>query len=198
MVEFQLAKGKTKVLTLAKAKEEGSVDPKVQISANEYEEAKKQHDQQKDRYEQGKASRAVVVRPRVTSRILLNKWQHQKKDYQRRLKEEQYERRCEEERYEREQVELHWNCPFFRHCWNEGLKLPTRRNCPECSNQYSEFRKSQTNHWSIHERLSYQSNNIKNEGIHDQLGKRAYDQSWTGCNGERVCFGKKANGVQEV
>jgi len=33
MVEFQLAKGKTKVLTLAKAKDDGSVDPEVQISA---------------------------------------------------------------------------------------------------------------------------------------------------------------------
>ena len=31
-----MAKGKTKVLTSAKAKEDGSVDPKVQISANEY------------------------------------------------------------------------------------------------------------------------------------------------------------------
>jgi len=31
MVEFQLAKGKTKVLTSAKAKEDGLVDPKVQI-----------------------------------------------------------------------------------------------------------------------------------------------------------------------
>jgi hypothetical protein len=52
------------------------------------------------------------MRPRVTSRILLNNWQHQKeKDYQRRLKEEEYERRCEEERYEREQAELYWNCP---------------------------------------------------------------------------------------
>jgi hypothetical protein len=29
MVEFQLAKGKTKVLTLAKAEEDGPVDPKV-------------------------------------------------------------------------------------------------------------------------------------------------------------------------
>ena len=29
MVEFQLAKGKTKVLTSAKAKEDGLVDPKV-------------------------------------------------------------------------------------------------------------------------------------------------------------------------
>jgi hypothetical protein len=39
MVEFQLAKGKMKVLTSAKSKEDGSVDPKVQISANEYKKA---------------------------------------------------------------------------------------------------------------------------------------------------------------
>ena len=36
MLEFQLAKGKTKVLTSAKAREDGSIDHKVQISANEY------------------------------------------------------------------------------------------------------------------------------------------------------------------
>jgi len=45
MVEFLLAKGKTKVLTSAKAREDGSVDPKVQISANEYKKAKQQRDQ---------------------------------------------------------------------------------------------------------------------------------------------------------
>ena len=41
MIEFRLSKGKTKVLMSAKAKEDGSVDPNVQVSANEYEEAKK-------------------------------------------------------------------------------------------------------------------------------------------------------------
>ena len=40
MVEFQLAKGKTKFLKLAMAKEDGSVDPKVQILVNEYKMAK--------------------------------------------------------------------------------------------------------------------------------------------------------------
>jgi hypothetical protein len=69
--EFQLAKGKTKVMTSAKSKEDGSVDPKVQISANEYKKVKQQCDQQKSRYEQGEASRASVMHPRVTSRILL-------------------------------------------------------------------------------------------------------------------------------
>jgi hypothetical protein len=82
MVEFQLAKVKTKVLTLAKAKEDGSVDPKAQISADEYKEAKKQCNQQKSQYEQGETFRASALRPRVTSRILLNNWQCQKeKDY---------------------------------------------------------------------------------------------------------------------
>ena len=75
MVEFQLARGKTKVLTSTKAKEDRSVDPKVQISANEYKEAKKQRGQQKGRYEQSETSRAGAMHPRVTSRILLNKWQ---------------------------------------------------------------------------------------------------------------------------
>ena len=63
-------------MTLAKAKEDGSVDPKVQILANEYEEDKKQHNQQKSRYEQGETSRASAMLPHVTSRILLNNWQH--------------------------------------------------------------------------------------------------------------------------
>jgi hypothetical protein len=67
MVEFQLAKGKTKVLTSAKAKEHSSVDPKVQISTNEYKEVKQQHNQQKSRYEQSETSRASAMRSRVTS-----------------------------------------------------------------------------------------------------------------------------------
>ena len=58
-------------------------------------------------------SRDGAIWPRVTSRILLNKWQQQnEKDYQCWEKEKEYQRQQEEERYEREQTELHWNCPF--------------------------------------------------------------------------------------
>ena len=91
-------------------------------------------------------SKEGATKTQVTSQILLNKWQWQKKkDYQRWLQEKEYQHQQEKERYERKQVESHWNCPFFRHCWNEGLKLPTRNNCPECSEQYWEFRQSQAN-----------------------------------------------------
>ena len=137
MVDARFLKGKTKVLKLTKSRETGTVDPDMRISANEYREVRRRRDQQKSRYEQGEMSRDGAMRPHVTSRILLNKWQWQKeKDYQHWLEEKEYQRQQEEERYEREQAESHWNCPFFRHYWKEGLRLPTRNNCLECNKQY--------------------------------------------------------------
>ena len=40
MVDVGLFKGKTKVLTSAKSRKDGTIDPKMQISANEYREIK--------------------------------------------------------------------------------------------------------------------------------------------------------------
>ena len=51
MVDAGLFKGKTKVLTSIKSKEAGTVDPKMQISADKYKEIKRRHDEQKSRYE---------------------------------------------------------------------------------------------------------------------------------------------------
>ena len=82
MVDVKLLKGKTKVLTSTRARESGTIDPKMQILADEYREIKRRRDQQKSRYEQGETSRDEAIRPRVTSQILLNKWERQKeKDY---------------------------------------------------------------------------------------------------------------------
>ena len=137
MVDAGLFKGKTKVLTSTKSKEARTVNPKMQILADEYREIKRRCVEQKSRYEHRETSKDGATRLRVTSRILLNKWQRQKeKDYQRWLEEQEYQRQQEKERYERKQAESHWNCPFFRHCWNKGLKLPTRNNFLECSEQY--------------------------------------------------------------
>ena len=93
MIDAKLLKGKTKVLTSTRAKEAGTIDPKMQILADEYREIKRHRDQQKSRYEQEETSRNGAMRPRVTSQILLNKWQRQKeKDYQRWLEEKEYQR----------------------------------------------------------------------------------------------------------
>ena len=72
IVDAKLLKGKAKVLTSARARKTRSVDPKMQISADEYREIKMHRDQQKSQYEQGETSRDGAMRPRVTSRILLN------------------------------------------------------------------------------------------------------------------------------
>ena len=91
MVDARLLKGKTKVLTLTKSREAGTIDPKMQISADEYREIRRCRDKQKSWYEQGETSKDGATKPWVTSRILLNKWQRQKeKDYQRWLEEQEY------------------------------------------------------------------------------------------------------------
>ena len=51
MVDVEIFKGKTKVLTSTKSKEARIVDPKMQISADEYREIKRRCDEQKSRYE---------------------------------------------------------------------------------------------------------------------------------------------------
>ena len=67
MVDARLLKGKTKVLTSTRAKETRTVDPEMQISADQYRKIKRRHDRQKSRYEQGETSRNGVIRPCVTS-----------------------------------------------------------------------------------------------------------------------------------
>jgi hypothetical protein len=149
-------KGKVKVLTSARAKQDGSVDPTRQIIVEQvHKEAPRIL---KSQIEVGESSR---TKPKVTTRILLNKWQRQqeKERYQkqryeeekRRFEEEAHRRELEE--HAREQERAHWGCAFFRHCWNEGLKLPTLKNCPECSDKYSEYRQEAANRLSIHERI---------------------------------------------
>ena len=75
MVNARPLKGKTKVLTSTKSRETRIVDPEMQILADEYREIKRCRDKQKSRYEQGETSKDRAIKPRVTSRILLNKWQ---------------------------------------------------------------------------------------------------------------------------
>ena len=67
MVDARLIKEKTKVLTSTKLREARAVDPKMQISADEYREIKRRRDKQKSQYEQGETLKDGVTKPRVTS-----------------------------------------------------------------------------------------------------------------------------------
>jgi hypothetical protein len=104
-------KEKVRVLTLEKAKQDGSVDPTRQVT---YEQIHKKE----PRFPNSQIEVGESSKPRVTSRILLNKWQHhqEKERYQRhkyeeekwRYEEEMY--RKEQEEYMREQERAHWGC----------------------------------------------------------------------------------------
>ena len=67
MVGAELLKGKTKGLTSTKAKETGTINPEMQISADECREIRRRRDKQKSRYEQGETSMDGATRPHVTS-----------------------------------------------------------------------------------------------------------------------------------
>jgi hypothetical protein len=124
----------------------------------------------------------------VTLRILLNKWQRQqeKERYQKyeeeKLRYEEEMCKKEQEEYMQEQERAHWGCAFFRHCWNEGLKLPTQNNCPECSDKYTEYRQDIANRRSVHERIGrvHPSDgwHLKINKIDDQPRKRYADHRW--------------------
>ncbi|KAK1693462.1 hypothetical protein QYE76_010159 [Lolium multiflorum] len=48
--------------------------------------------------------------------------------------EEEHERCATEASREQDDNARHWDCPFFRHCWDSGMsRLPTIGNCPECN-----------------------------------------------------------------
>jgi hypothetical protein len=86
-------KGKVKVLTSDRARQDGAVDPARQVTL-EHVHGEAPH-VLKSRIGVGESSGA---KPRVTTRILLNKWQRQleKERYQKRRHEEE-RRRAEEE-----------------------------------------------------------------------------------------------------
>jgi hypothetical protein len=92
-------KGKVKVLTSARAKQDGSVDPARQVIVEQVH--KEVPRILKSQIEVGESSK-----PRVTSRILLNKWQRQqqKERYQKQRYEKE-KRRYEEEVHRKEQEE---------------------------------------------------------------------------------------------
>jgi hypothetical protein len=183
MVNAVEDKGKVKVLTSAKAKQDGSKDPARQVTVEQIHKGEPRI--LKSQIEVGES-----CRPRVTSRIQLNKWQcQQEKERYQKHKHEEEKRRYEEEvhrkereEYARERECAHWGCAFFRHCWNEGLKLPTLHNCPKCSDKYTEYRQDAVNHRSVHERIRRMhpsdGRRIKINEINDQPRKRYANHMW--------------------
>ena len=90
-----------KILMSSSAKRSGAIDPKAQIAADEV----------KGKGPMKNVGHSSTPRRRVTSQMLLNKFQCDRERRQHREEEE----RCKQD---------HWTCPFFVYCWEEGLTLP--------------------------------------------------------------------------
>jgi hypothetical protein len=99
MVNIADPKGKVKVLTSEKAKQGGSVDPARQVTLEQVHKGEPRF--LKSQIEVGESSK-----PRVTSRILLNKWQRQQeKERHQKHKYEEEKRRYEKDMHKKEQEE---------------------------------------------------------------------------------------------
>jgi hypothetical protein len=77
---------------------------------------------------------------------------------------------------------MHCGCAFFRHCCNEGLKLPTLNNCPKCSDKYTEYKQDTVNRRSVQERIGRvhlsDGRRIKINEVNDQPRKIYADHRW--------------------
>jgi hypothetical protein len=115
------AEGKTKVLTSEAAEKNTSVDPQHRITTDDA----KGKGLLRESGSSRKPPRSGIV---ITHQRQQEGWR-QRRD---RYRQQQEERRQEEWNRHKD----HWRCPFFIHCWEEGIKLPTIEDCPECNGYY--------------------------------------------------------------
>ncbi|KAK1642214.1 hypothetical protein QYE76_060019 [Lolium multiflorum] len=82
-------------------------------------------------YDQHRRYNSDDERDRLASR---NARRHRRQDRD----EEGYGRHAKEKSREQDDMDKHWDCPFFKHCWDSGMsRLPTIGNCPECKQKKS-------------------------------------------------------------
>ena len=93
--------------------------------------------------------------------MLLSKFQ---RDRERQQHREEETRRKEE----------HWKCPFFIHCWEEGLTLPSADDCPECNNLYCLGQSYKRPRFDEGPRRPIATERRERTPVHDRLGREVY------------------------
>ena len=82
----------------------------------------------------------------------------------------------EEEEWARRNAS-HWRCPFFKYYWEEGIKLPTIDNCPECNNCYQSSQSSKRPRFHDREKrpMGREHHPYHNQrvSVYDRLGGKA-------------------------
>jgi hypothetical protein len=120
------AKGKTKVLISEATKKNTSVDPQHRITTDDA--------KGKGLLKESDSSK----RPHRPGIVITHRWQQEGRQQEgwRRCKDQYRQQQEERRREEWHRHKDHWRCPFFIYYWEEGIKLPTVENCPECNGYY--------------------------------------------------------------
>jgi hypothetical protein len=114
----------------------------------------------------------------ITHRRHRETWQQHEDRYQRQQEDYLWEE--ERRRQEWNRHKDHWNCPFFIHFWEQNIKLPAVKDCPDCNgydrydrpnrqyqNDDRRFKRPIRGRASVHDRLGGRLS------VHDRLGDRA-------------------------
>jgi hypothetical protein len=140
------AKGKTKVLTSEVVEKNTLVDPQHRITTNDA----------KGKGLLGESgSSQKPPRPGIVITHRRQQEGRQQEDWRRRKEWHWYKD--------------HWWCPFFIHCWEEGIKLPTVENCPEC-NGYYQANRPERRFQPGNQGLSINEPIRGRASVHDRLG----------------------------
>jgi hypothetical protein len=138
------------LLTSDSAQNKGAVDPKVQATIANVK-------------GKGFLLEEGDLKPHqsVTFQMLINKFQHRQEKANGR---EEWARRNEG----------HWRCPFFKYCWEEGIKLPTTENCLECNRAYNNSSSSKRVCFDNRRPAARDHCEFNNQrvSVHDRLGAR--------------------------
>jgi hypothetical protein len=142
---------RVKLLTSDSAQNKGVVDPKVQVTVV-------------DVKRKGLLLEEEESKPRrpLTSQMLINKFQSRQEKAKER---EEWARRNEG----------HWRCPFFKYCWEEGIKLPMTENCLECNGAYNNSNSSKRVCFDDRILVAKDHHGFDNQqiSVHDRLGARS-------------------------
>ena len=86
----------------------------------------------------------------------------------------------DERRTANDEIDPHYGCPFFKFCWDQGMKLPSIDNCPGCSREADDLFRSESTRrlQSPHRDSSRLANRSTSRrvSVHDQLGPRCDEQ----------------------
>nr|ABA98296.1 retrotransposon protein, putative, unclassified [Oryza sativa Japonica Group] len=95
------------------------------------------------------ANRVRATGFQANSAMIIDKYQR-KYDKQQEKHHEEYD----------DGFDTHWDCEFFRFCWNESMRLPSIENCPGCSDiierssrSYNRSNRLRQTRISVHQRF---------------------------------------------